>query len=246
MWNFEIAQEDPEMGMDIWLDESREQAIVSQTAEYAKYGAELEYNLYTTINTPARIASEVAELFEGNILVGLRLISKTPGVERVVHIGSGKSYSRPVLRSTLPTVPVSDLMAMKSARGLAAEITAQNKQLLSEILEEMKELQSQFGTSLAVFYSGKPKINGEIADGITVTFRDAVAFARANGGKTIEMTDGGQWLLQKIEANKHLLHDTQTGALWVQASKYFAQKATGGTAFAFVEHARPDRVFWIF
>jgi len=98
----------------------------------------------------------------------------------------------------------------------------------SEIIEK---LNVSTDINKAYFYSGNNGINRA----------NAMFFARMNGGKTIDMTQGGKWLMQEKVYQR--LSDSTGDKLWQGLSTRYAQEAKGDVRI-FAYNANPSRVLY--
>jgi hypothetical protein len=246
-----IADDDPEQDMDFWQWQNRMVAIVGETAKYAKYGAELELYTYTTILPGGQIASDFQSLVEGNPLTAIQIVKKLPIGRKLVTGPARKTefYRYPGNLNAVTLTEVNQLKSTWPTQPIPAPPGSESKIggiMLQGIFRDLRLRKVDFatGSGEAVFWSNWRGGNQDTA------LRHVILEGQAGASKkTIEMTSGGQWLMAKLAAagpngmaiGQHLT-DKQIDKLWEQASKYFAEQASGAVA-AFVRDASVERTF---
>lgn len=107
---------------------------------------------------------------------------------------------------------------------------------VQDLLDEVEAKDVSTARDGAIFYSGPG--NKQLAE----------QCAEMTGRKTLEQTEGGQWLEQqnlypdKGDPNPKFTPQ-EADLVWARLSQRFAEQASG-VAFGFVRGAAPDRVFW--
>ena len=116
--------------------------------------------------------------------------------------------------------------ARAAVEAIASTTSSSEINPFETMLAKVDELDFSTPRNGAVFYSGP-------GQGIR-----AASFATRTGGMTIDMTSGGQWLRENLDA----LSRAEQDLIWKRASIPFA-KGASGKINAFIHGASPERAF---